>query len=79
MAPKVTGSSPVGHPNSLIRERNTIAWQPPAVASRASLTRTFTHDDVETFAVLSGDRNPLHFDASFAASTRAGPSSSRVA
>ena len=49
-----------------------MAWQPPAVGSRATLTRTFTDDDVETFAVLSGDRNPLHFDASFAASTRVG-------
>ena len=50
-----------------------MAWQPPAVGSRATLTRTFTDDDVETFAVLSGDRNPLHFDADFAARTRAGP------
>ncbi|MFL5643487.1 MAG: MaoC family dehydratase [Chloroflexota bacterium] len=36
------------------------------------MTRTFTDDDVEMFAVLSGDRNPLHFDTSFAASTRVG-------
>jgi len=49
-----------------------MAWQPPAVGSRATLTRTFTDEDVEMFAVLSGDRNPLHFDASFAASTRVG-------
>ena len=49
-----------------------MAWQPPAVGSQATLTRTFTDDDVETFAVLSGDRNPLHFDPSFAASTRVG-------
>jgi len=47
-------------------------WQPPEVGSRATLTRTFSHDDVEAFAVLSGDRNPLHFDAAFAARTRAG-------
>jgi acyl dehydratase len=49
-----------------------MAWQPPAIGSRATLTRTFTDDDVETFAVLSGDRNPLHFDAAFAARTRVG-------
>lgn len=47
-------------------------WQPPEVGSRATLTRTFRHDDVEAFAVLSGDRNPLHFDAAFAARTRVG-------
>src|SRR3954447_3768721 len=49
-----------------------MAWQPPAVGTRATVTRTFTDEDVEMFAVLSGDRNPLHFDASFAASTRVG-------
>src|SRR6476659_9907155 len=49
-----------------------MGWQPPVVGSRATLSRTFTHDDVETFAVLSGDRNPLHFDSAFAASTRVG-------
>jgi acyl dehydratase len=49
-----------------------MAWQPPVVGSRATLTRTFSNDDVEMFAVLSGDRNPLHFDPSFAASTRVG-------
>lgn len=49
-----------------------MAWQPPVVGSRATLTRTFSNDDVETFAVLSGDRNPLHFDPSFAAVTRVG-------
>jgi acyl dehydratase len=49
-----------------------VAWQPPAVGSRATWTRTITADDVEAFAAFSGDRNPLHFDADFAARTRAG-------
>lgn len=49
-----------------------MTWQPPQVGSRATWTRTFTADDVETFAQLSGDRNPLHFDGSFAARTRVG-------
>jgi len=48
------------------------AWTPPAVGSRASTTRTFTADDVEGFARISGDRNPLHFDREFAARTRFG-------
>jgi acyl dehydratase len=47
-----------------------MSWKPPDVGSRATWTRTFTADDVEAFARLSGDRNPLHFDANFAARTR---------
>ena len=49
-----------------------MAWVPPEVGARATWARTFSEDDVETFATLSGDRNPLHFDADFAARTRAG-------
>jgi acyl dehydratase len=47
-------------------------WQPPAIGQRATWTRTFTEDDVEAFAQISGDRNPLHFDREFAAATRFG-------
>ena len=49
-----------------------MSWQPPAVGTRATWTRTITADDVEAFAGFSGDRNPLHFDAAFAARTRFG-------
>jgi len=49
-----------------------MAWQPPQVGARATWTRTFTPEDVEAFAALAGDRNPLHFDAEFASRTRAG-------
>ena len=49
-----------------------MAWQPPAIGAKATWTRTLTADDVETYARLTGDRNPLHFDAAFAAGTRAG-------
>jgi acyl dehydratase len=45
-------------------------WEPPALGARATWTRTFGADDVEAFATISGDRNPLHFDADFAARTR---------
>jgi len=49
-----------------------VAWQPPAVGTRASRSRTFTADDVEAFFRITGDRNPLHFDPDFAARTRVG-------
>jgi acyl dehydratase len=48
------------------------AWIPPPVGATATWTRTFTADDVEAFARISGDRNPLHFDAAFAGRTRLG-------
>jgi acyl dehydratase len=49
-----------------------MAWTPPEIGTRATWTRTFGADDVEVFARLTGDRNPLHFDPAFAAATRAG-------
>jgi acyl dehydratase len=49
-----------------------MTWTPPPVGSRASITRAITGRDVELFAEITGDRNPLHFDEEFAASTRFG-------
>jgi acyl dehydratase len=49
-----------------------MAWRPPDVGARATWTRTFTAEDVELYARITGDRNPLHFDASFAAARRPG-------
>ncbi len=49
-----------------------MEWQPPEVGATATWTRTFTPADVESFAQISGDRNPLHFDADFARRTRLG-------
>lgn len=39
------------------------------VGDTASLTRTIAAEDVEAFAALSGDYNPLHMDAAFARGT----------
>lgn len=41
-----------------------------AVGERVSFERTFSMEDVRTFAALSGDWNPLHLDEAYAASTR---------
>lgn len=41
-----------------------------AVGDSASIERTLTHEDIQLFAVLSGDVNPQHMDPEFAASTR---------
>ncbi|GBD08536.1 (R)-specific enoyl-CoA hydratase [Candidatus Thermoflexus japonica] len=42
------------------------------VGSTASWTKTITRADVETFAALTGDDNPLHLDEEFARNTRFG-------
>ena len=38
----------------------------------ASRTRTVTAEDIERFTAMTGDRNPLHYDAERAAATRFG-------
>jgi len=43
-----------------------------AIGDKASLTKTFSDEDVRTFAEISGDKNPLHLDDEYAASTRFG-------
>ncbi|WP_322802397.1 MaoC family dehydratase [Thermoflexus sp.] len=42
------------------------------VGSTASWTKTITRADVEAFAALTGDDNPLHLDEEFARNTRFG-------
>jgi acyl dehydratase len=49
-----------------------VGWEPPPVGARATWTRTFSAEDVEMYAAITGDRNPLHFDPAFAARTKAG-------
>jgi acyl dehydratase len=49
-----------------------MTWEPPPVGARATWTRTITAEDVELYARITGDRNPLHFDPHYAASTSFG-------
>ena len=43
-----------------------------AVGQKTSRSLALTQKHVETFAALTGDYNPLHFDADFAKQTRFG-------
>lgn len=47
-------------------------WEAPIVGQRAERSHTFTDADVEAYAALTGDRNPLHFSDEFVARTRFG-------
>ena len=40
------------------------------VGDSASMTKTFTENEVLTFASISGDHNPIHIDPQFAAKSR---------
>ncbi|HTK29196.1 MAG TPA: MaoC family dehydratase [Vicinamibacterales bacterium] len=44
----------------------------PAVGQRAARSRVVGDRDIELFTAISGDRNPLHYDAAAAARTRFG-------
>ena len=44
----------------------------PAIGDSATRGLTLTSDHVRTFAELTGDYNPLHFDEGFAAQTKFG-------
>ena len=41
-----------------------------AVGTQARRSATLTAEDVERYSELTGDRNPLHWDAAFVAGTR---------
>ena len=45
---------------------------PPTPGDKARRTRTITSRDIELFTELTGDRNPLHYDAALAESSRFG-------
>ncbi len=43
---------------------------PPTVGQRATRSLALTAEHVRTYAALTGDFNPLHFDETFAAGTK---------
>jgi 3-oxoacyl-[acyl-carrier protein] reductase len=47
-------------------------WVDFRVGFEASIERTITVDDIERFASLTGDRNPIHLDPAFAQQTHFG-------
>ena len=44
----------------------------PAIGTRAERVHTITDADIVQFASVSGDRNPIHLDADYAAHTQFG-------
>jgi acyl dehydratase len=44
----------------------------PVVGATASRSRQVTMQDIERFTAISGDRNPIHYDAELAAASRFG-------
>jgi acyl dehydratase len=47
-------------------------WMAMDIGTTARRTRTVTTEDIDRFAAMTGDRNPIHFDAELAAATRFG-------
>jgi 3-hydroxybutyryl-CoA dehydratase len=45
---------------------------PFSVGQKATFSKTISEKDVNTFAEISGDHNPLHLDAGYAKTTRFG-------
>ena len=51
----------------MFKECNTdILLKRYAIGTKASLSKTFTEEDVKCFAQISGDTNPVHLDESVA-------------
>jgi phosphate acetyltransferase len=62
--PAITSSADAGeHPGSVIENRT---FDEIEVGDSVSLSRMLTKQDIELFAVMSGDVNPVHVDEAFA-------------
>ncbi len=54
------------------RQATNITFDEISIGDTASFRRTVTEDLVDMFAAVSGDHNPVHLDAEFAAGTQFG-------
>lgn len=66
----MTSSASIGRPTAV--QVLDLRYDDIQVGDRASFTRTITADRVDAFAEVSGDVNPVHVDAEFAATTSFG-------
>jgi len=55
-----------------MEEARDLKWEDIKVGDTASFSRTITENDVNDFAKLSGDYNPLHMDENYAKTTQFG-------
>jgi acyl dehydratase len=56
----------------MINEQDVWPAGAPEIGQRAELTREVSQQDIELFTVISGDRNPLHYDEELARATKFG-------
>ncbi len=76
LASNLTGSSapdaePAGIENeALAAGFNNVPFDEIEIGQSASMSHQLTMDDIELFATVSGNTNPVHLDQSFAANTR---------
>ena len=67
LLPAPPPATSAGNDLGIVRNRT---FDEIAVGDTASIERTLSTEDIQLFAVLSGDVNPQHLDADYAASTR---------
>ena len=66
----MSGAVPENAPPSVLRN---CTFDELKVGDSASLVRIVGRDDIDLFAAVSGDVNPAHLDATFAATDLFGP------
>lgn len=55
-----------------MKELRNIPYSQIEIEQQGEFSKTISHDDLVLFASVSGDHNPLHLNADFAASTQFG-------